>query len=159
MSRGPGSLSAEQNKRIEETLAELLAEGGARTALLVDPDGHLVSQSGDTSKVDPVSFGALISANFASTQQIATQVGEKEFNTFYIQGSQHYIYVQAVEDFAVLVSIFENSTTLGMAKVFAEKSVKGLGEILAAGGDDEGLSVGGGYADSALAELDTILGG
>jgi len=158
MSKPGGSLSVEQAKRIDGALAEFISEG-AKTALLVDRDGHLITQSGDSGSIDGESFGALISANFASTQQIATQIGEKEFNTFYIQGATRYVYVEAVGDAAVMVSVFENSTKLGMAKVFASKTSKSLADILAEGGEDEGMNVGGGFADSALAELDTILGG
>ncbi len=159
MSTASGSLSAEQNQRLEEILGTYVEEGAISTALLVDHDGHLISQWGEASSVEPVSFGALVSANFASTQQIATQMGETEFSAFFIQGNQKDLYIHAVGDSAVLVSIFPNTTKLGMVKVFAEKTVKDLAETLAAGGGGEGMSVGGGFADTALEELDTILGG
>ena len=159
MSTSSGSLSAEQNQRLEEILASYLKEAGIATALLVDHDGHLISQTGESSTVEPVSFGALVSANFASTQQIASQMGEAEFRAFFIQGEAKDLYIHAVGDTAVLVSVFENTTKLGMVKVFAEKAVTELADTLAAGGGGEGMSVGGGFADSALDELDTILGG
>jgi len=153
-------LSSEQAKLIEEALAGYLNEAGIKTALLVDPDGHLVSRAGEADKIDPVAFGALVSANFASTQQIASQMGEPEFDAFFIQGKERDLYLHAVDDRAILVSIFLRTTTLGMVKVLAEKTVKQLGQTLSAGGEaKEGLSVGGGFADSALAELDKVLGG
>jgi hypothetical protein len=66
-----------------------------------------------------------------------------------------------VEDKAILVSIFARGTTVGMVKIFAEKTVKEISANLVPGegGDQKGLSVGGGFADSALAELDKVLGG
>lgn len=158
---GQGRLSSEQTQQIEQNLATYVEEAGLKTVLLVDPDGHLVNQAGNADGIDAVSFGALVSANFASTQQIAGQMGEEEFDAFYIQGKEQDLYIHAVGEIAILVSIFPKSTTLGMVKVFAEKSVKSLSEIFAAGGggDDEGMSVGGGFTDSALAELDKVLGG
>lgn len=160
MSKEGGALSSEQAKAIEQTLTGYLGESGIKTVLLVDPDGHLVSQAGSADKIDPVAFGALISANFASTQQIASQMDEREFDAFFIQGKEQNLYLHAVEDRAILVSIFLRTTTLGMVKVFAEKTVKQLTEALAAGGEGkEGMSVGSGFADSALAELDKVLGG
>ena len=163
MSKEGGSLSSEQVQKIEQALTGYVEEAGIKTALLVDPDGHLVTKAGVTDSIDPVSFGALISANFASTQQIAGQMGEKEFDSFFVQGSEQDLYLHAVSDRAILVSIFARTTTLGMVKVFAEKTVKDLvASFAAAGGDgddDAGLSVGGGFADSALAELDKVLGG
>ena len=161
MSKEGGSLSAEQNQKIEGALTTYVEEAGIKTALLVDPDGHLVCKAGETDTIDPVSFGALISANFASTQQIAGQMGEKEFDTFFVQGNEQGLYLNAVGDSAILVSIFARSTTLGMVKVFAQKTVKDLTAAFAAGGAQEegGLSIGGGFADSALAELDKVLGG
>ena len=161
MNKQGGSLSAEQMQTIESVLAGYVKDAGIKTVLLVDPDGHLVCQSGAMDTIDPVSFGALVSANFASTQQIAGQMGEKEFNAFYIQGKEKDLYVSAVEDKAILVSIFARGTTVGMVKIFAEKTVKEISANLVPGegGDQKGLSVGGGFADSALAELDKVLGG
>ncbi len=161
MAKPGSSLSSEQTQRIEKALATYVEVAGLKTVLLVDPDGHLVNQAGVTDSIDPVSFGALVSANFASTQQIAGQMGESEFDAFYIQGKANDLYLHAVGDIVILVSIFPKSTTLGMVKVFAEKTVKELTEVYSAGGgaDEEGMSVGGGFADSALAELDKVLGG
>lgn len=160
MGKEGGALSSEQIKTIEDALATYLKESGIKTVLLVDPDGHLVSQAGQAEKIDPVAFGALVSANFASTQQIASQMGEEEFDAFFIQGKEQDLYLNAVGDRAIMVSIFPRTTTLGMVKVFAEKTVKAIGDAYAAaGGGDEGMSVGGGFADSALAELDKVLGG
>ena len=163
MAKAVGSLSSEQTQQIEQSLAGYVEEAGLKTVLLVDPDGHLVNQAGAADAIDPVSFGALVSANFASTQQIAGQMGEAEFDAFYIQGKQQDLYLHAVDESAILVSIFPKSTTLGMVKVFAEKTIQTLSETFAAagegGGADEGMSVSGGFADSALAELDKVLGG
>lgn len=159
MRKEGGALSSEQTQHIEEALANYLKEAGIKTVLLVDPDGHLISQAGNMDAIDPVAFGALVSANFASTQQIASQMGEREFDAFFIQGKEQNLYLSDVEDRAILVSIFLHTTTLGMVKVFAEKAVKQVTETLAAGGQEGGMSVGGGFADSALAELDKVLGG
>lgn len=160
MAKSSSSLSEEQTQRIESALTGYVSTAGLKTVLLVDPDGHLVNQSGQSDSIDPVSFGALVSANFASTQQIAGQMGEGEFEAFYIQGKEHDLYIHAVSDIVILVSIFPKNTTLGMVKVFAEKTVKELIEVYSLeGGSDEGMSVGGGFADSALAELDKVLGG
>ena len=154
-----GSLSAEQNKQIEETIGSYLTEGDLQTVLFVASDGHLINQTGNTEFVNPEEIGSLISANFASTQAIASKMGETEFKAFFIQGDSRDLYIHSVSDAAILVTFFDKTTTLGMVKVFAERTVKALEGIMAAGGGDEGMSVGGGFADSALEELDTILGG
>jgi len=160
MSKAGTALSSEQVQQIERALASYVEEAGVKTVLLVDPDGHLISMCGEPGAIDPVAFGALISANFASTQQIATQMGEKEFDAFFIQGKDQDLYLRSVSSHAVLVSIFARTTTLGMVKVFAERTAKTLVDVLAtSGGEQEGLSIGGGFADSALAELDKVLGG
>lgn len=157
-----GSLSAEQMQTIENDLAAYVRDAGIKVVLLVDPDGHLICQSGELPTIDPVSFGALVSANFASTQQIAWQMSEEEFNAFYIQGKAQDLFVNAVEDRAILVSIFARGTTVGMVKIFAEKAVRVLATSLipaASDGKAQSMNVGGGFADSALAELDKVLGG
>jgi|SaaInl4_150m_RNA_FD_contig_91_17591_length_2056_multi_3_in_0_out_0_2 predicted regulator of Ras-like GTPase activity (Roadblock/LC7/MglB family) len=162
MAKEVGSLSLEQTQQIEQALKGYVDDVGVTTVLLVDRDGHLVTEAGVTDAIDPVSFGALISANFASTQQIAGQMGEENFDAFYIQGHERDLYLSAVQEIAILVSIFPKEVTLGMVKVFAEKVVQVLCDTYAAAAestDDEGMSVGGGFADSALAELDKVLGG
>lgn len=158
---GLGRLTADQVQHIEKSLAAYTGEAGLTAVLLVDPDGHLVSHAGNPAGIDAVSFGALVSANFASTQQIAGQMGEEEFDAFFIQGKNASLFIHAVGVVAILVSIFPKATTVGLVKVFAEKTVKILTEIFSAADDetDAGMSVSGGFTDSALAELDKVLGG
>ena len=73
---------------INDTLNRLLQGTNARTILLIDKAGQLITSCGDTTSLDTSSFATLSAADFAATSQLAALIGEKEFSTLFHQGEK-----------------------------------------------------------------------
>ncbi len=102
---------------ISDALNRLLQGTNARTVLLIDKAGQLITSSGDTTSLDTSSFATLSAADFAATGQLASLIGEKEFSTLFHQGERENIYVCIVANRVIVAVIFDQRTTLGLVRV------------------------------------------
>jgi predicted regulator of Ras-like GTPase activity (Roadblock/LC7/MglB family) len=152
-------------ERIDRCLSEFLKMSGAKSALLVDREGHLVARQGETLTIDMDTISALVAGSFAATKEMARLLGEDEFTALYHQGRRDNIQLSLVGDRTLLTVLFDDRTTLGMVRLYAAESTKKLeavfDDILANGGAgkdaDEDLSAD--YSDSAQGTLDDVFGG
>jgi predicted regulator of Ras-like GTPase activity (Roadblock/LC7/MglB family) len=74
--------------RIDALLNELVQLSGARAALLVDREGHLVARVGDLRSVDGETVAALVAGSFAATREMARVLGEEPFSVVFHQGKR-----------------------------------------------------------------------
>lgn len=116
---------------ITEILNRLLRGTNARTVLLIDKVGQLITSAGDTTRIDVSSFATLSAADFAATSQLATLIGEKEFSTLFHQGEKENLYVCLVANRVILAVIFDQRTTLGLVRVKAKGTANELEKIFA----------------------------
>ena len=61
---------------ITRTISRFLAETGARSSLLVDRSGQLVTTVGEPLGFDPMTFATLTAADFSANDQLARLIGE-----------------------------------------------------------------------------------
>ncbi len=114
---------------ITDSLNRLLQGTNARTILLIDKAGQLITSSGDTTRLDTSSFATLSAADFAATGQLASLIGEREFSTLYHQGEKENIYVCLVADRVIVAVIFDQRTTLGLVRVKTKNTAAELEKI------------------------------
>lgn len=147
--------------RIDEVLDAFLKRSQARCVLLIDLEGHLVTQAGFTESLDTTSIAALVAGSFASTREVARKLGETEFSVLFHQGANENIHISLVSERSLAVIIFDDRTTIGMVRLYANEVVEGLAGILDSIREKqkaEGGSVGMGkdYTDAAEAQLDSF---
>ncbi|RKZ34478.1 roadblock/LC7 domain-containing protein [bacterium] len=123
-------ITAEEQKQIDNLLRELLKNSDAKTALLLDQGGFLMSVQGFTEHLDPQTIAVLAAGAFATTRELAKLIGEEEFTVMFHQGRRDNIHLSAVGKDALMVIIFENTTTIGMVRLFARETGKKLQSIL-----------------------------
>ncbi|KPL13278.1 hypothetical protein AMJ74_05530 [candidate division WOR_3 bacterium SM1_77] len=111
---------------INDAMHRLLQGTHAKTILLIDREGQLITSTGDTSKMDTSSFATLSAADFAATSQLALLIGEKEFSTLFHQGEKENLYVSLIAGRIILAVIFDNRTTLGLVRVKTKNTVAEL---------------------------------
>lgn len=116
--------------QINAILCKLREEAEIVCALLVDRGGHILSYQGFTDNFDIVSLAALAAGSFASTKEIAKLVGEPEFTVMFHQGKKEHIHIGLISDSALLVIIFDDRTTIGMVRVYANQYTLELGDLL-----------------------------
>ncbi len=115
--------------QINDALNRLLQGTSARTILLIDKAGQLITSSGDTADLDTSSFATLSAADFAATSQLASLIGEKEFSTLFHQGERENIYVCLIANRVILAVIFDQRTTLGLIRIKARNAASELEKI------------------------------
>lgn len=111
-------LTVETVDLLNEVLNAMLGEGELSSIALINKSGRLMCSVGATHGVDPTAMAALVSASFASTKAIANMVGEEEFSSMYQQGQKSHIYITLADENTILVTIFDDRTTLDIVKFY-----------------------------------------
>jgi hypothetical protein len=107
-----------------------------------------------------------VAGSFAATKEMAKLLGENEFSALYHQGERDNIQLSLVGDRTILTVIFDDTTTLGMVRLYVSETVKRLNLIFEetaarnAKNAKEGVSpddaLNAGYSDSAKDKLDNL---
>ena len=144
--------------RLEKLLTEFLRLSGAKCALLIDKEGHLVTKKGDVKSIDMDTISALVAGSFAATKEMARLLGEEEFTALYHQGHRDNIQLSLVGDRTLLTILFDDRTTVGMVRLYASETAKKLADVYVDVGKRPGTDqpLGGEYTDSAKKRLDTL---
>ena len=114
---------------IDAILDAFLKQSAAKCALLVDKDGHMVTCRGKSKAIDLDTISALVAGSFAATREMAKILGEEEFSALFHQGKSDNIQLSIVGDRALLTAIFDESTTIGMVRLYASEAAKRLAAI------------------------------
>jgi predicted regulator of Ras-like GTPase activity (Roadblock/LC7/MglB family) len=114
---------------IDAILDAFLKQSAAKCALLVDKDGHMVTHRGASQRIDLDTISALVAGSFAATREMAKILGEQEFSALFHQGKSDNIQLSIVGDRALLTTIFDESTTVGMVRLYASEAAKRLAAI------------------------------
>lgn len=115
--------------RIDRLLAEFLRLSGAKCALLIDKEGHLVTKRGELRTIDIDTISALVAGSFAATKEMARLLGEEEFTAMFHQGERDNIQLSLVGDRTLLTILFDDRTTVGMVRLYAGETAKKLADI------------------------------
>ena len=117
-------------ERLDGELDGFLELSGARVALLIDREGHLVTRRGDAVQSSLESISALIAGSFAATREMARLLGEEQFTTLFHQGQRDSIQVSLVADRALFAMVFDERTNLGLVRYYAVEATRRLHQIM-----------------------------
>ena len=95
---------------------EVMTEG-ITSVLVIDNAGTLICDIGDKLELDVISLAAVAAANFAATEQIARLIGEREFVLLFYKGHNESFHFSRVGDEYIIVTIFNNSLSLGLLRL------------------------------------------
>ena len=150
----------EDMEQIDKLLAEFLRLSGAKCALLVDKDGHLVTKRGEVRTIDMDTISALVAGSFAATKEMARLLGENEFSALFHQGERDNIQLSLVGDRTLLTILFDDRTTVGMVRLYASETAKKLAGIYNTAADRSAKqgdpSLGDDYGDDAKKKLENL---
>jgi predicted regulator of Ras-like GTPase activity (Roadblock/LC7/MglB family) len=155
-----GSIGADDLAQFQQLLSAYLTETQARCVVLVDRTGRLLATAGDTGGFDQVTFASLAAADFAASDQLAELLGEEEFSSLYHHGERHSMYVADLSGWAILVTLFDRRTTLGMVRVkargIAPRFHEAFGNLAERGPSGAVVPMEVGWADDAVSEIDRL---
>jgi predicted regulator of Ras-like GTPase activity (Roadblock/LC7/MglB family) len=119
----------EEMAEINATLRGFLSRAKASSAFLVDKDGHLITREGMDERIDIDSICGLVAGAFAATRQMALILGENTFLNLFHQGKRANIQVTLVGDRTILAVVFDDSTTIGMVRLYLAEAASTLTTI------------------------------
>lgn len=145
---------------IDKILGEFLRLSGAKCALLIDKDGHMVTKRGEVRTIDMDTISALVAGSFAATREMARLLGEQEFSALFHQGERDNIQLSLVGDRTLLTILFDDRTTVGMVRLYAGETSKKLAALyeqcLEKMDGRETPELGQEYNESAKAKLENL---
>lgn len=124
-------LIEEDVEQIEAIFRDFLAKAEADSVLLTAEGGFLVSEHGNTKKLDTTSLGALASNSFEANKAIAGLIGEPSFSSIYQAGETFSMYVQSIDGYNLMVVIFPVTTAVGAIKYYAQAARDQVAEVFA----------------------------
>jgi predicted regulator of Ras-like GTPase activity (Roadblock/LC7/MglB family) len=95
----------------------------------VDRTGQLVATVGEQPNFDPTAFATLTAADFSANDQLARLIGETDFNSLFHQGEKESMYLADVARRVILVTLFDNRTTLGLVRLKMKETVGELTKL------------------------------
>lgn len=149
---------------INAILDAFMKQSATKCALLIDKDGHMVTGRGATQKIDVDTISALVAGSFAATREMAKLLGEDEFSALFHQGKSDNIQLSLVGDRALLTAIFDEQTTVGMVRLYANEAAKRLAAVFrkkaadAAGLEKVAVEPDAGFRTGSSSALDNLFG-
>jgi len=117
-------------EQISFCLDKMVSSSLAQSVLLIDRSGQLIAHHGNAPGIDMPSLSALTAANFGATAEIAKILGEEEFTLLFHKGRNENVYFSAVGEHVILVTLFDNRTSLGVIRLQIGKIIDELSKIL-----------------------------
>lgn len=113
-------------EKINNCLSKVVSSSKAQSILLVDRSGQLIAHHGDTPDIDLLSLAALTAANFGATAEIAKILGEEEFTLLFHKGKNENVYFSAIGEHVIMVTLFDDNTSLGLIRFQLNKVINEL---------------------------------
>jgi len=150
----------EDVQQIDSTLRDFLSRSKSKAAMLVDKDGHLITQEGSTERADTDTIAALVAGCFAATREMARILGEEEFTALFHQGRRDNLQLSLVGKRTILGVLFDDTTTIGMVRLYAAETARKLTSLVKKlkGRTTADEEIGEGFTKAAANTLDDVFG-
>lgn len=123
-------LTIEDVATLDGVLGEFLKKTEAELTIVIDRGGNVISQFGDRSVTDVTIIAALAAGSFAATRELARRIGEVEFNALYHQGNGSHMFMNSIDDDAIMITVFGPRTTVGLVRFYSATAAQNVASIL-----------------------------
>ncbi len=123
-------ITKKDQEKINMCLNKMVSSSFAHCVLLVDRSGQLIAHQGNSPTIDILSLAVLTAANFGATAEIARLLGEEEFTLLFHKGKNENVYFSAIGDHAIMVTLFNDNTSLGLVRLRINKIIEELSIIV-----------------------------
>ena len=125
-------ITKKEIERVNRCLDKLVSSSSAHSVLLIARSGQLIAHQGDTLDIDITALSALTAANFGATAEIARLLGEEEFTLLFHKGKSQNVYFSAIGEHVIMVTLFDDTTSLGLIRLRINQLHEELTKLLAA---------------------------
>jgi predicted regulator of Ras-like GTPase activity (Roadblock/LC7/MglB family) len=115
-------LYEEEQFRLKHVCSSLLKEALAKTVIVLDREGQMLANSGDTEGVDLTAMASLVAGMVAATSGLAQLMGEDEFPAQAHEGKESNLLLSCLGLNYILVVIYDKQSSLGLVRLRARKS-------------------------------------
>lgn len=119
----------EEFQQIQAVCGRLQRDANSQAVLLIDKNGQLIAESGETEGLDTTSLSSLTAGNVAATGGIASLLKEKEFTGQFHEGERTSIHISLVAQRVILVILFDDRSSLGLVRLRVRKASDELAQI------------------------------
>ena len=119
----------EEFQQIQAVCGRLQRDANSLAVLLIDKNGQLIAESGETEGLDTTSLSSLTAGNVAATGGIASLLKEKEFTGQFHEGERTSIHISLVAQRVILVILFDDRSSLGLVRLRVRKASDELAQI------------------------------
>jgi predicted regulator of Ras-like GTPase activity (Roadblock/LC7/MglB family) len=120
-------------KQIDQALQTMLRDSRAHSVILINrDDGGVLAAQGFLDSLDTTSLGALAAGTFASAREIARLIGEPEFSVLFHQGRREHVHVNLAGPHGLLMTLFDDTTTVGLVRLSARRACAAVQRALSA---------------------------
>jgi predicted regulator of Ras-like GTPase activity (Roadblock/LC7/MglB family) len=122
-------LYEEEHAQIVEICDALHIDACAKAVFLVNKNGQLLANSGDTADMDTTSLASLTAGNIAATGGLAQLLGEEEFAIQFHEGARDNVHISLVGQKVILVLIFDERSSLGLVRLRVRRASEKLATV------------------------------
>jgi predicted regulator of Ras-like GTPase activity (Roadblock/LC7/MglB family) len=123
-------ITKKELEKIDLCLKKMVSTSLAHSVLLIARSGQLIANHGDTLDIDISALSALTAANFGATAEIAKLLGEEEFTLLFHKGRSENVYFSAIGEHVIMVTLFDDKTSLGLVRLRINQVNEELSQIL-----------------------------
>ena len=149
--------------RINRVLEEYNKLAKAKCNILIDKEGHPVTEVGTQTSFNTDTLGALVAGSFAATKAMAKLLGEEEFSLLSHQGKRDHVQLTLIADRCILTTMFDDSTTVGMIRLYGQEAAKKLTAVFRELAERKeappGEVIQDNFGQAAQSALDDVFGG
>ena len=122
-------LYEEEFQQIQAVCGRLQRDSNAKAVLLIDKNGQLIAESGQTETLDTTSLSSLTAGNVAATGGIARLLAEREFTGQFHEGERTSIHISLVAQRVILVILFDDRSSLGLVRLRVRRASDEIARI------------------------------
>ncbi|TVR02560.1 MAG: roadblock/LC7 domain-containing protein [Deltaproteobacteria bacterium] len=119
----------EEQKRLQEICDRLGQESLSKAIFLLDKNGQILVESGETAQIDVTSLASLVAGTTAATSSLAKLLGEEEFPVHFHEGKRDNLHLSVVAEEYILTLIFDQRSSLGLVRLRVKKATERLVEV------------------------------
>lgn len=123
-------ITKKDSEKINFYLDKVISSSFAHSVMLIDRSGQLIADHVNTLDIDISTLAALTAANFGATAEIARLLGEEEFTLLFHKGRNENVYFSAIGEHVIMVTIFDDRTSLGLIRLRINQIIDELSKIL-----------------------------
>ena len=120
----------EEHAQLTQVCERLARDALAKAIFVVDKDGQLVTENGETAGIDTTGFASLVAGSTAATGGLAQMLGEEEFPVHFHEGAKTHVHVSVIAGELILVVIFDDRSSLGLVRLRVKRAYADMTKIL-----------------------------